>query len=199
MRSLVFTALLTVAATACVHTPETPEKKIASAADYYPLAVGTSWTYEVNLLGEKRHLDIKMTRADSSGFVEDSTGAQLTSDSFGVRDQKRYLLRNPVEAGTKCTNVVSVSSVEHYEIIAADQPCDAPAGAFTGCVIVQSTNRIEEGKVLVNEMTFAPGVGIVKLSTVLESNGQRTPQSALLLTKYVSAKAPAPAPGARKP
>ena len=101
-----------------------------------------------------------------------------------MRDQKRYLLRNPIAAGTKWTNVVSVSSVEAYEITAANQPCDAPAGKWEGCVVVESRNRVEEGTVLVNEMTFAPGVGIVRLSTVLESNGKQIPQSTLALSKF---------------
>ena len=49
---------------------------------------------------------------------------------------------------------------------------------------VESRNRVEEGTTLVNEMTFAPGVGIVRLSTVLESNGKRIPQSTLALVKF---------------
>ena len=59
-----------------------------------------------------------------------------------------------------------------------------PAGKWTGCVVVESRNRVEEGTTLVNEMTFAPGVGIVRLSTVLESNGKQIPQSTLALLKF---------------
>jgi hypothetical protein len=42
---------------------------------------------------------------------------------------------------------------------------------------------------LVNEMTFAPGVGIVRLTTVLESNGKQIPQSSLALLKFSRASA----------
>lgn len=166
----------------------TSKKQAPNAAVFYPLAVGTTWTYEVKLLGEARTIDVSMLKQTSDGFTEDSTGAQFLADSYGVRDQKRYLLRNPVETGTKWTNVVSVSSVENYEIVASEQPCDAPAGKWEGCVIVESRNRVEEGTVLVNEMTFAPGVGIVRLSTVLESNGKQIPQSTLSLLKFTPAK-----------
>ena len=145
-----------------------------------------TWSYEVKLLGELRAIDVTTLRKNGDGFVEDSTGAQLLVDGFGVRDQKRYLLRNPIAAGTKWTNVVSVSSVESYEITAANQPCDAPAGKWDSCVTVESRNRVEEGTTLVNEMTFAPGVGIVRLSTVLESNGKRIPQSTLALMKFTA-------------
>lgn len=161
-----------------------PGKPEQTAGDFYPLGLGTTWTYEVKLLGETRTIEVTTLRKTGDGFVEDSTGAQFLVDSFGVRDQKRYLLRNPITAGTRWTNVVSVSSVESYVIVAADQPCDAPAGKWEGCVVVESRNRVEEGVVLVNEMTFAPGVGIVRLSTVLESNGKQIPQSTLALLKF---------------
>jgi hypothetical protein len=161
-----------------------PEKAQLNAADFYPLAVGSTWNYEVKLLGETRQIEVTTLRKNAEGFVEDSTGAQFMADAYGVRDQKRYLLRNPIATGTKWTNVVSVSSVENYEITGADQPCDSPAGKWDHCVVVESRNRVQEGTVLVNEMTFAPGVGIVTLSTVLESNGKRIPQSTLALLKF---------------
>lgn len=175
-----------LAVSACATSGEATKKTEATqtAAEFYPLAVGTVWSYEVKLLGETRQIEVTTLRKNDDGYVEDSTGAQFLVDSFGVRDQKRYLLRNPIVAGTKWTNVVSVSSVESYEILAANQPCDAPGGQWEGCVIVESRNRVQEGVVLVNEMTFAPGVGIVRLSTVLESNGKQIPQSTLALVKF---------------
>lgn len=178
-----------VALAGCTTTTKTtaPSKPEITAAEFYPLGIGTTWSYEVKLLGETRMIDVTTLRKNSDGFVEDSTGAQFLIDGFGVRDQKRYLLRNPIATGTKWTNVVSVSSVEAYEITASGQPCDAPAGKWDGCVVVESRNRVEEGTTLVNEMTFAPGVGIVRLSTVLESNGKRIPQSTLALVKFKSA------------
>jgi hypothetical protein len=177
-----------LAAAACTTTSKTtaPSKPQVTAGDFYPLNIGTTWSYEVKLLGETRLIDVSTLRKNADGFVEDSTGAQFMVDGFGVRDQKRYLLRNPIATGTKWTNVVSVSSVEAYEITASDQPCDAPAGKWDGCVVVESRNRVEEGTTLVNEMTFAPGVGIVRLSTVLESKGKRIPQSTLALVKFTA-------------
>jgi hypothetical protein len=181
-----------IALAACTTTSGTTTKgtdrKTASADQFYPLAVGITWSYEVKLLGETRTIDVTTLRKNADGFVEDSTGAQFLADTYGVRDQKRYLLRNPIETGNKWTNVVSVSSVENYEIVASAQPCEAPAGKWEGCVVVESRNRVEEGTVLVNEMTFAPGVGIVKLNTVLESNGKQIPQSSLELLKFTPPK-----------
>jgi len=155
-----------------------------SARDFYPLDVGTSWSYEINLLSEKRTVDIRIERESPGGFVVDSTGAQLKADPYGIRDKKRYILHNPIETGTKWTNVVSVSSVEHYKIVATGQPCDSPAGAWKNCVVVQCRNRVKKREVLVNNMTFAFGVGIVRASTFLESNGKQIPQSTLTLTQF---------------
>lgn len=169
-------------------TGKTEKAPVVTADAFYPLSVGNAWNYEVKLLGETRTIDVTTLRKNAEGYVEDSTGAQFISDSYGVRDQKRYLLRNPIETGNKWTNVVSVSSVENYEIVASGQACEAPAGKWEGCVVVESRNRVEEGTVLVNEMTFAPGVGIVRLTTVLESNGKQIPQSSLALLKFTPAK-----------
>jgi hypothetical protein len=155
-----------------------------TASSFYPFELGTRWSYEVNQLGHTSVIEVAMLKRTDEGFIEDSTGAQLSSDAYGVRDQKRYLLRNPVEVGNKWTNVVSVSSIESYEIVSVNQRCDAPAGKWEGCVVVEARNRVQEGTTLVNEMTFAPGVGIVRLATVLESNGRQIPQTGLSLLKF---------------
>lgn len=163
----------------------TPER---SAADFFSLKVGSSWEYEASMLGEKRKLPVSIVKV-VDGLAEDSTGARMLADAWGVRDERRYLLRNPIETGTRWNNVVSPSSVENYEIIVADQPCDAPAGRWEGCVIVESRNRIDASKTLVNEITLAPGVGIVRMATTLEDQGKRLPQSQLTLLKFTAAGA----------
>lgn len=166
-----------------------------TAADFFSLKVGSSWEYEASMLGEKRKLPVSIVKV-VDGLAEDSTGARMLADAWGVRDERRYLLRNPIETGTRWNNVVSPSSVENYEIIAAEQPCDAPAGRWEGCVIVESRNRIDASKTLVNEITLAPGVGIVRMATTLEDSGKRLPQSQLTLLKFTAPGA-APVEAAR--
>jgi hypothetical protein len=165
--------------------PTAPER---TAADFFSLKVGSSWEYEASMLGEKRKLPVSIVKV-VDGLAEDSTGARMLADAWGVRDERRYLLRNPIETGTRWNNVVSPSSVENYEIIAADQPCDAPAGHWEGCVVVESRNRIDGSRTLVNEITLAPGVGIVRMATTLEDQGKRLPQSQLTLLKFTAAGA----------
>lgn len=186
-------SLVLALCSACATTSASsgPAKPARAASDYFPLKVGTAWQYEAAMLGEKRMLPVSVLKV-VDGVAEDSTGAKLQADAWGVRDDRRYLLRDPVEAGTKWNNVVSPSSIENYEIIAADQPCDAPAGQWQGCVIVESRNRIDQTKTLVNEMTLAPGVGIVRMATTLEDAGKRLPQSMLVLQKFTPAQAAKP-------
>ncbi|MDP3234020.1 MAG: hypothetical protein Q8S33_14645 [Myxococcales bacterium] len=188
--TLLCTCVVVLVASACATTPggTTKTEKVPGhvAADYFPLKLGTAWEYEAAMLGEKRVLPVKIVKV-FDGLAEDSTGARLLADAWGVRDERRYLLRNPIENGTKWNNVVSPSSVEGYEIVAVEQPCEAPAGKWEGCVIVESKNRIDASKTLVNEMTLAPGVGIVRMATTLEDGGKRLPQSKLTLLKFTPA------------
>jgi hypothetical protein len=156
-----------------------------TAAEFFALIPGAAWSYEVELLGSKSNIEVKMIKQNAEGFFEDSNGAAFLVDAFGVRDQKRYLLRNPVEVGTSWTNVVSVSSIERYQVLSVGQPCLTRAGSWPTCVVVESRNRVDEGRDLVNEYTLAPGVGIVRLATMLDANGQRIPQSHLELVKFV--------------
>ena len=155
------------------------------------MAIGTTWKYEVDLLGARQGITVKTLRV-VDGFYEDSQGVRLQADSYGVRDPHRYLLRNPIAVGTTWSNVISVSAIEHYEIIGVNQTCESPAGKWQGCVIVESRNRLEEGKTLVNELTLAPGVGIVQVNVTREENGTRTPQTSLTLLSFAPPQPPAP-------
>jgi hypothetical protein len=173
-----------VAVSGCVRSVEAAPTPQATASDFFAWALGTRWTYEVQLLGATETREVKLVKKTPEGFLEDSTGAQFLFDAFGVRDQKRYLLRNPVASGTTWTNVVSVSSVESYEILATGQPCATRAGSWSDCVVVESKNRIEPGKTLINEYTLAPGVGIVRLATTLDAGKGRLPQARLELVAF---------------
>ncbi|MCY1077660.1 hypothetical protein [Archangium lansingense] len=154
-----------------------------SLAAYYPLAVGNRWTYRVNGRAD-RTVDVEVLK-EEDGYFHDNQGGQLSVDNFGVRDRKRYLLRGPLAEGNQWTNVVSVSSTERYRILQAGVPCDAPAGSFKHCVRVEARNRVDAQTTLVNALTFAEGVGLVRIEVSAEkSNGERLPQTWLELTSF---------------
>lgn len=161
-----------------------PEKPSVSGAvgDYYPLAVGNRWTYRLNGRDDKV-VTVEITKQEE-GFFHDNQGGQLAVDAYGLRDPKRYLLRGPLETGHAWTNVVSVSSTERYQIIQAGGACDTPAGTFPSCVQVEGRNRVDAQTTLINTFTFAPGVGMVRLETAVETASQRIPQTRLELTAY---------------
>lgn len=151
---------------------------------FYPLAVGNSWTYKARFLGEEREQTIELVSRGPDGFFRDNLGNPLAIDSFGIRDDRRYLLRAPVKEGTHWTNVVSVSAVEKYRIAEVDFRCEVPAGRFNGCVRVEARARVDAKTTLINELTFAPKVGMVRVETFAETAGKRVPQTVLALQSY---------------
>src|SRR5262249_21502885 len=153
-----------------------------SVAEYYPLAVGNRWTYQANLLGERRVRQVEIVKQEGNYFI-DNQGGELTVDALGIRDRKRYLIREPLVIGSSWTNVVSVSSVEYYGVRDVGC-CDAPAGHFDDCVRVEGRNRVDDRTTLVNELTLAAGTGIVRVEVVAEVEGKRVPQTQLLSTRF---------------
>ncbi|PTL85349.1 hypothetical protein [Vitiosangium sp. GDMCC 1.1324] len=162
---------------------ESESRPSESLGEYYPLAVGNRWTYRVNGRAD-RTVDVEVLK-EEDGYFHDNQGGQLAVDGFGIRDRKRYLLRGPLAAGTEWTNVVSVSSTERYRILQSGVPCEAPAGSFQHCVRVEARNRVDATTTLVNALTFAEGVGLVRVEVSAEkSNGERVPQTWLELASY---------------
>jgi len=179
-------AMCLALAAACASRPQAPREPTASAEEYYPLAIGNHWTYDTNFLGDRRERRVEiLDRRD--GYYIDNQGAHLAIDGLGLRDEKRYLLKEPIEVGHSWTNVVSASSAEHYKITDFGSPCRVPAGTFPKCVRVESRNHMDEQRTLVNELTFAPSVGIVRIELTLEAGGKRVPQSTFELKEFAIA------------
>lgn len=184
MQKVVLVCALAAASAGCATfgKPKSDFKPLEPAA-YYPLAVGNSWTYSANVLGDHSDQTITIIKKDFDYFVDDHKG-RFKVDAYGLRDDKRYLLRVPLELGRTWTSVISVQSVEHARVIETDGACTVLAGAFEHCLTVESTNRQDESHTLVMRMTFAPYVGIVKVETAMEADGKVLPQSNVELTGY---------------
>ena len=188
-------AVLTLGLLGCAHEPAPPPVPAAPAAAgqglpesarYFPLAVGNHWTYEATYLGEKSTRRVELI-AFRDGSYLDRDGRALRVDREGIRDQVRYLLHEPLSVGATWTSVVAPGSAEHYRVTSVHEPCEAPAGKFKDCVEVESrtiADPANPGRSLVNRVTFAAGVGIVRVRTALEEAQRSAPTAELRLTSF---------------
>ena len=166
---------------ACAHTAP------ARARDYYALQTGATWVYEAKLLGRSEVHTVVMG-PERDGYWLDDSGGKIAYDGLGLRDERRYLLKEPLQAGAHWKSVTAIGSEEAYDILSAHEPCTVPAGTFTDCVRVRSRAPAAEGRTLENQMTFARDVGLVHIKTVLLSAGaaasSATTQVELTLTAF---------------
>jgi hypothetical protein len=174
-------------ASACAHAPATP--RVTAPADYFPLAVGNEWVYrdESPALPPARRGETRTVRIvdqTRDGYYRDSERGELKADGDCLNDRSRRLLCAPIAAGTSWASVVSVSSTERYEIAAVGEAVATPAGRFENCVKVRAHNRAAATTDLVNEITYAPGVGPVRIETFAVVEGKVTPQFRALLQSY---------------
>ncbi|HEX9049763.1 MAG TPA: hypothetical protein VF841_04455 [Anaeromyxobacter sp.] len=180
---------LAAIASACARAPLAPPAPPQAPADYYPLAVGNEWVYRdaspalpADRQGTSR--TVRILERTKDGYWRDSAGAELRADADCLHDRDRRLLCAPLAAGKSWSSVVSVSSTERYEIVAVGEKVATPAGTFDGCVRVRARNRASPTNELVNELTFAPGVGLVRIETAAVLGGKVLPQARFLLERY---------------
>jgi len=180
--------LLAALAAACARAPATPPRA-TGPADYFPLAVGNEWVYrdESPALppgGQGGTRTVRIVERTKDGYYRDSERGELRADRDCLHDRARQLLCAPIAAGTSWASVVSVSSTERYEIAAVGESVATPAGRFENCVKVRAHNRAAATTDLVNEITYAPGVGPVRIETFVVAEGKVTPQFRALLQSY---------------
>jgi len=160
--------------------------RLPDSARYFPLAVGNRWTYDATYLGERSTRRVEVVAFRDGSYV-DRDGRSLRVDREGVRDQVRYLLHEPLTTGATWTSVVAPGSAEHYRVLSVHAPCETPAGKFPDCVEVESRTIADPstpGRLLVNRVTFAAGVGIVRVRTALEDGARSAPTAELVLTSF---------------
>lgn len=187
-KPLALVALAALAlASGCAHRAETVEAPRLRATDYYPLAVGNEWTY-VATVGPAAERTTRITGMRDGYYVDDAQG-MFKVDAGGLRDDRRYMLAEPIERGRGWKSIVSVASTERYEIVETGFTVSTRAGIFKDCVQVRGTNRIDANRDLRVEWTYAPGVGIVRLATAVRDGTRVVPQTAWELKSFKLAPA----------
>ena len=149
----------------------------AEPADFFPLAVGHRWTFldRSPQAAEPSRRTVTILSRDPQGYYLDDQRGALRADHDCLQDRARRLLCAPIEVGRTWTSVVGPSVTERYEIAGVEEMVTVPAGTFRGCVRVRSQVRAA-GVEQVAELTYAPGVGPVRLETFAVVNGVANPQ-----------------------
>lgn len=184
--------LLAALAAACSAAPVAPSGAAApaagTAADYFPLAVGNEWVWDdvSPQLASPRQgsRTVRIVSRTDDGYFRDNERTDLRADAECVRDRVRRLLCRPLAAGGGWKSVVSVSSTERYEIVAVGERVEVPAGRYDGCIRVRAHNRAGPTSEHVMELTYAPGVGPVRLETWAIVDGVAAPQIRAVLRSF---------------
>lgn len=181
-------------AAACASAPTGAPSGAASGsvADYFPLAVGNAWVWDdvspqLPAGGRTAARTVRIIERTPDGWYRDNERTELRADGECLRDRLRRLLCAPLAVGTAWKSVVSVSSTERFEIVGVGERVEVPAGRFDGCVRVRAHNRAGAGTEHVLELTYAPGVGPVRLETWAIVDGVAAPQVRAVLRSFHAA------------
>lgn len=190
VRTLLLPAAL---AAACASAPLAPARTSAPAGtapgDFFPLAVGNEWVWDdvspqLPAGGRQSARTVRIVSKTDDGYFRDNERTDLRADGECVRDRVRRLLCKPLAAGSGWKSVVSVSSTERYEVVGVGERVEVPAGRYEGCVRVRAHNRAGPTSEHVMELTYAPGVGPVRLETWAIVDGVAAPQVKAVLRSF---------------
>jgi hypothetical protein len=186
MRSLRLLLPLLAAVAGCATSSRAPGPG-SRPGDYYPMAVGAEWTWEDQSPqlpgGKPAQRSVRVLERTRDGFFRDSARGELRPGTC-VEDRFRSLLCGPIAVGTRWTSVLSPTSTEHYEIVSIDERVTTPAGSFEGCVKVRAVTRASADTEMINEITYAPGVGPVRIEVITVASGKAVPQFRAVLRAW---------------
>jgi hypothetical protein len=189
-RTLLIPVVLAAAcATAPVSTSRTSGSAVAGPGDYFPLAVGNEWVWDdvspqLPDGGRRSARTVRIVSKTDDGYFRDNERTDLRADGECVRDRLRRLLCRPLTTGNGWKSVVSASSTERYEIVAVGERVEVPAGRYDRCIRVRAHNRAGPTSEHVMELTYAPGVGPVRLETWAIVDGVAAPQIRAVLRSF---------------
>lgn len=123
----------------------------AGAEEFFPLAAGNAWSYDVDgALIIRKVQSRNGDRADLGDFAY-----EVRSDGIVLTPPGKYVLQWPATFGREWT----LPDGGRARISATDGHVSTPAGEYTNCVVVEETDPL--GKRTIT--TFARGVGPVEV------------------------------------
>ena len=126
---------------------------------------------------------MRVLERTADGYFKDSARGELRLGAC-LEDRVRSLLCGPIAVGTRWSSVLSPTAAENYEIVGVDERVETPAGTFDGCVRVRANTRAAAGTELVNEISYAPGVGPVRIEVIAVADGKAVPQFRAVLRSH---------------
>jgi hypothetical protein len=164
---LVLSACATAGGDASKRVPRTGLK----AADYYPLARGFKWAYDLEKDGERILATYAVVESNDQGatiLAGTERLSYLTSpdgiaqiDGAGAGD---FILKNPMTKGAKWPVAGGTA-----EVVSTTEEVTVDAGHFYDCAIVEVT-RTDPPRIA--RTTFAPDVGPVSLEVQVQDGGK---------------------------
>src|SRR5262245_38101558 len=134
--------------------PDGPRKDL-KARDYYPLAVGWKWAYDLEKEGQKiLAIYSVLERIGETAIVQagdERLTYAVTPEGVAQREGGTigdYVIKDPLAPGSSWAVAGGTARVA-----SASQELEVPAGHFTGCVVVEVT-RSDPPRVV--RTTFAP-------------------------------------------
>jgi hypothetical protein len=182
MRTFRVAALALLVAAAAAYPLRADDKVVLKDCEWYPLAVGTTWTYKVGEQERKITVsahemvgDIPCARLDSSGAdgkgTEDVTvkddGVYRVSSNGVKLVPPLCLLKLPAKTGTrwKVKYKEGALSVKGTFTIDDEDDVEVPAGTYKTTVIARG-DMIAGENALTIAYYFASGVGMVKQEVI---------------------------------
>ena len=133
-----------------------------TATDYYPLAPGWKWAYDLEKDGEKILAVYSVLERTGDTAIVQAAGDRLayaiTPEGIAQRDGATvgdYVIKNPVVVGTEWRVAGGTAKV-----VAVSNDVTVEAGHFTGCAVIEVTRS---DPVRIARTTFAPDIGPVAL------------------------------------
>ena len=171
-----------------------------SNSEYYPLALGNVWKYEVQQSGSTRksHISWKVTSVDQS---KEGPVYQVWPNPMDEDDSAMQLVRSPQGLRELTTGVIlpvnlspggEWSSGEkgrgrHNRVVSAGKACTAVNQRVKDCLVIED---VDEAARLRTVTTYARGIGPVRYVYYRTSGRQTSPVQTVDLVSYKLAPRP---------
>ncbi len=159
---------------------------------YYPMSIGSSWTYEVQEYkdgapSKQSTLLVRVADIQKGKVILQTGSADLTyllrPDGVVKAESGNYLLKMPIQAKQNWplslagqAGRATIREVLHTQTVAA--------GTFQSCILVEEEYPLGPDQTLKTRSIYAPHVGLIHLENILDLEGKEELQESVDLRIY---------------